>query len=97
MSGLSPTALLSVVLGYLAFLFLVASVGEAFAPRLGRGRAGTPRISTGWLAMASSGQTRHAPNSRKQATSSSAAFIGSEDYSSIARGPDGPSGPLPGR
>jgi Na+/proline symporter/signal transduction histidine kinase len=40
-SGLSPTALLSVVLGYLAFLFLVASVGEAFAARLGRGRPGT--------------------------------------------------------
>src|SRR5258706_13443845 len=43
--------------------------------------------------MASSGQTRHAPNSRKQATSSSAAFIGSEDYSSIARGRDRPSEP----
>ena len=41
MSGLSPTALLSIVLGYLAFLFLVASVGEAFASRLGRGRPGT--------------------------------------------------------
>ena len=41
MSGLSPTALLSIVLGYLAFLFLVASVGEAFAPRLGRGRPRT--------------------------------------------------------
>jgi PAS domain S-box-containing protein len=40
-SGLSPTALLSIVLGYLAFLFLVASVGEAFAPRLGRGRPRT--------------------------------------------------------
>ena len=32
MSGLSPTALLSIVLGYLAFLFLVASVAEALAP-----------------------------------------------------------------
>ena len=41
MSGLSPTALLSIVLGYLAFLFLVASVAEAFAPRLSRGRIRT--------------------------------------------------------
>ena len=41
MSGLSPTSLLSIVLGYLAFLFLVASVAEAFAPRLRRGRAQT--------------------------------------------------------
>ncbi|MGH7375668.1 MAG: histidine kinase, partial [Candidatus Rokuibacteriota bacterium] len=41
MSGLSPTALLSIVLGYLAFLFLVASVAEAFAPRLSRGRVRT--------------------------------------------------------
>ncbi len=41
MSGLSPTSLLSIVLGYLAFLFLVASVAEAFASRLGRGRAQT--------------------------------------------------------
>jgi len=40
-SGLSPTALLSIVLGYLAFLFLVASVAEAFAPRLSRGRIRT--------------------------------------------------------
>jgi PAS domain S-box-containing protein len=40
-SGLSPTALLSIVLGYLAFLFLVASVAEAFAPRLARGRPAT--------------------------------------------------------
>lgn len=41
MSGLSPTALLSIVLGYLAFLFVVASVAEALAPRLGRGRLRT--------------------------------------------------------
>lgn len=41
MSGLSPTSLLSIVLGYLAFLFLVASVAEAFAPRLARGRVQT--------------------------------------------------------
>jgi PAS domain S-box-containing protein len=40
-SGLSPTALLSIALGYLAFLFLVASVAEAFAPRLSRGRLRT--------------------------------------------------------
>jgi PAS domain S-box-containing protein len=40
-SGLSPTSLLSIVLGYLAFLFLVASVSEAFASRLGRGRLQT--------------------------------------------------------
>jgi PAS domain S-box-containing protein len=40
-SGLSPTSLLSIVLGYLAFLFLVASVSEAFASRLGRGRMQT--------------------------------------------------------
>src|SRR4029450_8001103 len=58
-------------------------------------RAGTPRISVGRLAMESRGQTRHAPNSRKQATTSSAAFIGWPDYS-----PEGPrrrSGPLAGR
>ena len=41
MSGFSPTALLSIVLGYLAFLFLVASVAEASATRLGRGRLRT--------------------------------------------------------
>src|SRR4029078_1022185 len=40
-SGLSPTSLLSIVLGYLAFLFLVASVAEAFPPRLARGRVQT--------------------------------------------------------
>jgi PAS domain S-box-containing protein len=40
-SGFSPTVLLSIVLGYLAFLFLVASVAEAFAPRLSRGRLRT--------------------------------------------------------
>jgi len=40
-SGLTPTALLSIVLGYLAFLFVVASVAEALAPRLGRGRMRT--------------------------------------------------------
>src|SRR4029453_3889658 len=48
-------------------------------------RAGTPRISVGRLAMESRGQTRHAPNSKKQATTSSAAFIGWPDYS-----PEGP-------
>src|SRR5262245_43300216 len=45
--------------------------------------------------MESRGQTRHAPNSRKQATTSSAAFIGWPDYS-----PEGPrrrSGRLAGR
>ena len=37
MSWLSQPALLAIVLGYLLFLFLVASVGEAFAARLSRG------------------------------------------------------------
>ena len=50
MSGLSPTALLSIVLGYLAFLFLVASVAEAFAPRLARGRAASSRTDIGSVA-----------------------------------------------
>jgi PAS domain S-box-containing protein len=36
-SWLSQPALLAIVLGYLLFLFLVASVGEAFAARLSRG------------------------------------------------------------
>ena len=49
MSGLSPTALLSIVLGYLAFLFLVASVAEALAPRLGR-----PRLRTLTYVLAAS-------------------------------------------
>src|SRR6266545_454459 len=34
-------AVLAIVLGYLLFLFLVASVGEAFAARLSRGRIRT--------------------------------------------------------
>jgi hypothetical protein len=38
---------------------------------------GTPNTSVERLAMARRGQTRHAPKSRKQATTSSAAFIGS--------------------
>src|SRR6266545_8019136 len=41
MSWLSPTTLLGIVLGYLVFLFAVASAGEAFAARLTRGRART--------------------------------------------------------
>ncbi len=41
MSWLSQPTLLAIVLGYLLFLFLVASVGEAFASRLGRGRIRT--------------------------------------------------------
>jgi PAS domain S-box-containing protein len=44
---LSPSSLLGIVLGYLAFLFVVASAGEAFAPRLTRGR---PRTFTYVLA-----------------------------------------------
>jgi len=40
-SWLSQPTLLAIVLGYLFFLFLVASVGEAFAPRLSRGRIRT--------------------------------------------------------
>jgi PAS domain S-box-containing protein len=40
-SWLSPTALLGIVVGYLVFLFIVASAGEAFAPRLTRGRLRT--------------------------------------------------------
>src|SRR2546426_6055659 len=38
MSWLSPTTLLGIVLGYLVFLFVVASAGEAFSARLTRGR-----------------------------------------------------------
>ena len=49
MSGLSLTALLSIVLGYLAFLFLVASVAEALAPRLG-----SPRLRTLTYVLAAS-------------------------------------------
>ncbi len=41
MNWLSPTTLLGIVLGYLAFLFALASAGEAFAPRLTRGRLRT--------------------------------------------------------
>ncbi|MCI0546186.1 MAG: ATP-binding protein [Candidatus Rokubacteria bacterium] len=41
MTWISPPALLTVVVGYLVFLFLVASAAEAFAPRLSRGRART--------------------------------------------------------
>ena len=47
MSWLSQPTLLAIVLGYLLLLFLVASVGEAFAARLGRGR---PRTITYVLA-----------------------------------------------
>ena len=41
MSWLSPTALLSIVLGYLVFLFRSPRSAEAFAPRLARGRVRT--------------------------------------------------------
>src|SRR5262245_34024467 len=41
MSWLAQPTLLAVVLGYLLFLFLVASAAEAFAPRLSRGRVRT--------------------------------------------------------
>ncbi len=41
MSWLSSTSLLGVVLAYLVFLFVVASVAEAFAPHLNRGRIRT--------------------------------------------------------
>jgi PAS domain S-box-containing protein len=41
MTWLSQTTLLLIVLGYLLFLFVVASVAEAFAPRLVRGRVRT--------------------------------------------------------
>ena len=41
MSWLSQTSLLAIVLGYLFFLFLVASAAEAFAPRLTKGRVRT--------------------------------------------------------
>jgi PAS domain S-box-containing protein len=40
-SWLSPTSLLGIVIGYLLFLFAVASAGEAFATRLSRGRLRT--------------------------------------------------------
>src|SRR5262249_6058054 len=39
-------------------------------------RAGIPRTRAGRFAMARSGQTRHAPKRRNQATTSSTAFIG---------------------
>src|SRR5262245_16306295 len=41
MSWLAQPTLLAVVLGYLLFLFLVASAAEAFAPRLTKGRVRT--------------------------------------------------------
>src|SRR5499425_61418 len=41
MSWVSQPMLLAILLGYLVFLFLVASVGEAFADRLRRGRIRT--------------------------------------------------------
>ena len=41
MSWLSQPTLLAIVLGYLIFLFLVASAGETFAHRLARGRIRT--------------------------------------------------------
>src|SRR5262249_29904343 len=51
-----------------------------------RARAGTPRMSTGRLAMARSGQSRHAPKRAKQATRSSGAFIGLRNYRRVGRG-----------
>ncbi len=41
MTWLSQTTLLGIVLGYLVFLFAVATLGEAFAPRLSSGRIRT--------------------------------------------------------
>src|SRR5262249_24271445 len=41
MSCVSQPMLLAILLGYLVFLFLLASVGEAFADRLRRGRIRT--------------------------------------------------------
>src|SRR5499425_1237800 len=41
MSWVSQPTLLAILLGYLVFLFLVASAGEAFADRLRRGRIRT--------------------------------------------------------
>src|SRR5262245_63766043 len=41
MSWVSQPMLLAILLGYLVFLFLVASAGEAFADRLRRGRIRT--------------------------------------------------------
>src|SRR5262249_34270402 len=40
-SWLSPTSLFAIVVAYLLFLFALASAGEAFAPRLTRGRLRT--------------------------------------------------------
>jgi PAS domain S-box-containing protein len=40
-SWISPTSLLGIVVGYLLFLFVVATAGEAFATRLSRGRLRT--------------------------------------------------------
>ena len=37
MTWLSQTTLLGIVLGYLVFLFAVATLGEAFASRIGSG------------------------------------------------------------
>src|SRR5258708_8897893 len=41
MTWLSQTTLLGIVLGYLVFLFAVATLGEAFASRVGSGRIRT--------------------------------------------------------
>ena len=41
MTWLSQTTLLGIVLGYLVFLFAVATLGEAFASRMGSGRIRT--------------------------------------------------------
>src|SRR5215813_4633346 len=43
-------------------------------------------MSTGRLAMARSGQSRHAPKRAKQATRSSGAFIGLRNYRRVGRG-----------
>lgn len=62
MNWLSQTTLLSILLGYLLFLFVVASAAEAFAPRLTRGRLrtltyvlATSVYCTGWTFYGSVG------------------------------------------
>src|SRR5215471_9259439 len=51
MSWVSQPMLLAILLGYLVFLFLVASAGEAFADRLRRGRIRTIYLGPACVAL----------------------------------------------
>src|SRR5882672_10616747 len=62
-----------------------------------RARAGTPAMSTGRLAMVSRGQRSRVPKKRKQAASSSLAFIGWRDYRRRPRGTQSSSPPTGSR